>query len=336
MIPEVSVLLPVRGAAPHLRAALRTLRWQDLVGHEVVLIDDGIAPTARAQIEAIAARDPRVRRIPCDGSGLVAALNTGLAAARGRILARMDADDLCHPQRLSTQRAQLRSAEGAVVGCGVRSFPRHRVTPRWRAYEAWQNALVTPAQHRRDLFVESPLCHPSVMLRRDLLRDLGGYHHGDFPEDYDLWLRCAARGVTLCKVPRPLLLWRDGSARLTRTDSRYRPQAFRQLKARHLRDHFELESRGLVVWGAGEEGKALGRALVEVGVAPRCYVDIDPRKIGGRIAGAAVVSPADRPWRGDPAPLVVVAVGTPGARETVRSGVADCGLTEGRDFIMAA
>lgn len=336
MTPRVSVLLPVRGAAPHLRAALRTLRWQDLVEHEVVLIDDGVTAAARATIDVAMARDPRVRRIPCSGSGLVAALNTGLAAARGDALARMDADDLCHPQRLSTQLAALRSIEAAVVGCGVRSFPRRRVTPRWRDYEAWLNGLVTPAQHRRDLFVESPLCHPSVMLRRELLRDLGGYRQGDFPEDYELWLRCAARGVALCKVPRPLLLWRDSSARLTRTDPRYRPQAFRRLKATHLRDQHHLESRGLVLWGAGEEGKALGRALVEVGVAPRCYVDIDPRKIGGRVGGVPVVSPEARPWRGQPAPLVVVAVGTPGARETVRSGVAGCGLTEGSDFVMAA
>jgi hypothetical protein len=60
------------------------------------------------------------------------------------------------------------------------------------AYEAWQNALVRPRRHLRDLFVESPFAHPSVLFRRDVVERAGGYRQMGWPEDYDL---CAAPGT---------------------------------------------------------------------------------------------------------------------------------------------
>jgi hypothetical protein len=72
-----------------------------------------------------------------------------------------------------------------------------------------------------DLFVESPLVHPSVMARAAALRALGGYRVFDGPEDYDLWLRAHAAGLRFAKLSEVLLDWRDSPRRLTRRDPRY-------------------------------------------------------------------------------------------------------------------
>jgi hypothetical protein len=71
------------------------------------------------------------------------------------------------------------------------------------------------------IFLESPLAHPSVMLRRERIIGAGGYRDGAFPEDYELWLRLHRSGHRLAKLKQPLLDWRDEPGRLSRRDPRY-------------------------------------------------------------------------------------------------------------------
>ena len=90
---------------------------------------------------------------------------------------------------------------------------------------------MTPELLFRDRLVESPLCHPSVLLRREALERVGGWREGDFPEDWDLWLRLLGAGGRLSVVPQVLHRWRDHDARLTRTDARYGLPQHARLKA---------------------------------------------------------------------------------------------------------
>ena len=105
--PRVSVLLPVKDAAATLLECLASLRGQSLHDHEVVAVDDGSTDGSLALLERAAKGDPRVRTLSMDAPGLVAALNTGLRAARGIFLARMDADDVAHLDRLRLQAQAL-------------------------------------------------------------------------------------------------------------------------------------------------------------------------------------------------------------------------------------
>jgi hypothetical protein len=103
----------------------------------------------------------------------------------------MDADDVSHPDRLSQQLRFLQEhPEVGVVGTQVKGFPSRTLGDGYRRYVAWLNALLTPEQIEREIFVESPLAHPSVLMRRSVVEVLGGYQAVEGPEDYDLWLRC--------------------------------------------------------------------------------------------------------------------------------------------------
>ena len=334
--PAVSVLLPVRDAERTLAESLQSLRAQSLTDHEVVAVDDGSRDGSRALLESFARADPRVRVTVSPGGGLVGALNFAAALARAPLLARMDADDVAAPRRLELQRARLAQEPAlGILGCRVRLLPAPGLPHAGMdAYVAWLNELLDHEQIVRDMLVESPLAHPSVVLRREVFLALGGYRDTGGPEDYDLWLRAHAASVRFAKCPEVLLSWRDGRTRLSRQDARYAPARFHEAKLGALQRGPLREGRAIVVWGAGPIGKGWARSLLAAGHAVRAFVDVSPRRLGQRIHGVPVVPvEAAAQHRGA---LHIAAVGQPGARARIREVANALGLRDGRDLVAVA
>jgi glycosyltransferase involved in cell wall biosynthesis len=330
----VSVVLPVWNAAATLPECLDSLLAQSLEDFEILATDDGSTDGSRELLRARAFAQPRLRLLEQPHRGLVAALNLAAQAARAPLLARMDADDVAHPDRLGLQLDHFeRRPRAEILATRVRVSGRARGNAGMRAYVAWSNRLLTHDAIARDLFVESPLVHPSVMLPRRLLLRLGGYREGAFPEDYDLWLRALRAGVRFAKLKDVLLEWRDLPARLTRTDPRYAAAAFRGRKLLALLLG-ALAGRAAVVWGAGPVGKAWARDLLALGVPLAAFVEVAPRKLGQRIHGAPVLGIAEAVRLSGP--LHLLAVGQPGARARMRSLLRRRGLVEGGDFVAVA
>lgn len=333
MEPVVSVLMPVRDAAPTLGEALESLWAQTFGAWELVAVDDGSRDGSLELLRAAAAQDPRIRLFPRPPEGIVAALNAGLRQCRAPLVARMDADDVCHPERLAEQVALLDARPDlGLVGCLVECFPAERITDGMRRYEAWLNSLVDPGAIARERLVEAPLVHPSVVVRRAALEAVGGYRSGPFPEDYDLWLRLHAAGVRMAKVPRVLLRWRDGDGRLTRTDARYGRDVFVPLKVAHLRETFLAGHDTVQIWGAGPDGKQWRPALAQAGIRVARFFDVDPRKIGGRVGREVPVVPWERVAEHRDVPLLG-AVGAKGARAQIRAALTELGFTEGEGYL---
>jgi glycosyltransferase involved in cell wall biosynthesis len=324
----ISVILPFRDAAATIDAALSGLLAQADAAREVIAIDDGSTDSGALHVRAWAARDARVRLLHNHGRGLIAALNMGLSAATGALLARMDADDISHPERLTRQREYLRAhAEVDVLGCQVHAFVEGGALGEGlERYVAWQNALLTPDDHAHARFIESPLCHPSIVVRRTLIDHIGGYRELDGPEDYELFLRAVAHGARLAKLPEVLLSWRHHDNRATFRDARYGLAAFRTVKAPYLARVIAEAGRRLVIWGAGATGKRLARALRQHGARSELFIDIDPQKIGRTAQGAPVASVDALDASRD---LVVVAVATRGARTLIAPQLEARGFVEG-------
>jgi len=331
--PLVSVLLPVRDAGCALVQALRSLTRQTLHAIEIVAVDDGSADGSGQVLDDWARADERVRVIHTPPGGLVAALNTGLEACRAPYVARMDADDVSHPRRLELQLALLETRhELAAASCLVRHFPSSRVAQGARLYEGWLNGLVRQEEIHRERFVESPVAHPSVMVRREVLLSVGAYRDRGWAEDYDLWLRLMEAGAAFAKVDRHLLFWREHSARLTRVDPHYSKDSFLRCKAHFLLRGPVARSTRVAVWGAGPTGRRLARYLVEGDAPLAAFVDIDPSKIGRTVRGVPVVAAQDLPSLLSPSTVVLAAVASRGARELIRSRLEAMGLEEGSDF----
>lgn len=330
---RVSIVLPVFNAAATLPVCLNSILEQTLNEWELIAVDDGSTDGSAGILHEFERRDERIRVLSPGKVGLVAAINRGHAAASSELVARMDADDIMHPDRLLKQSNDLQAHPGiAVLATQVRLFPDEALQAGYREYIRWQNACLTPDQIANNIYVESPLANPSVMLRRSVFERWGPYRDGLFPEDYDFWLRLHAAGVRMAKLPEVLLDWRESPGRATRSDPRFSRKSFNRLRADYLaRDERLRAGRDIVVWGAGRVTRQRVRLIQEQGITVSAYVDIDPGKIGGSIAGALVHEPA---WLNRAVkPFVLVYVTNHGAREQIVQELEQRGYNIGEDFL---
>ena len=346
--PLVSFLMPVYNSERTVERAVQSMlgqRGPEAEKIEYVVIDDGSTDGTYEILCSLAAQDERLSLIRLPHRGLVPALIEGQARCRGEFIARMDADDIAHPERLKAQLELMRSdTRLGLAGTRVRYFPRKRVRKGLLHYESWLNSLLEGTDTgsvnrkiRREIFVECPLAHPTFLLRRRALDQAGGYRdHRNWPEDYDLLLRMAEAGWRLGGVSRVLHLWREHAGRASRSDPRYNEQSFRSLKLHYLiKMRLDGGSRPVSICGAGPVGKAWLKELQAAGIEVRFLVEVNPRKIGKRIHAVPVVRAEELKELEDPG-LILGAVGQKGARHSIRASLEPLGLAEGRDYIFVA
>lgn len=334
-MPAISILMPVRNGAETLDRALQSIRSQTIEDWELVVVDDGSTDETPRVLTNIAARDPRIRVITLPPVGIARALQAGCDACRGGWIARMDADDWMHPERLVSQLAFAdQHPELGVVSCLVRYGGD---AAGYSAHVDWLNALGSPESIALRRFVESPVAHPSVMFRKSLLEKHGGYRDGGFPEDYELWLRWMDADVSFGKAPRELLEWSDPPGRLSRTDPRYSVESFYQTKCRYLARWLGGNvdpARKLWLWGAGRVTRRRFDALENEGFRFEGFIDVDPRKKNEHRDGRRVLMADALPERDES--FIIVGVGNRGARERIEAHLLKRGWIEGRDFLFAA
>ena len=338
-VPQVSVILPVRNAAATVARAIASVRAQTFTDWELIAVDDGSTDGTREILRERAEMEPRLRVIEQAHAGVAVAANVAIAAARGELIARMDADDEAWPVRLEAQVGFLHAPENCAIGVvgSLVEFGGDRVARQGYALHVdWLNTLLTPEAIAMNRFVESPLANPSVMFRRELVPQHGGYRDGDFPEDYELWLRWLDAGVRMAKVPRVLLRWNDPPTRLTRTDARYSPEAFFRVKAEWIARELARVAggRSIFIWGAGRHTRKRAAHLVAHGVRIAGYIDVDVKKTGRGLGGTGVlvISEGALPEPGEI--FVLSYVTTRGARDYNRAKLIARGYGEGRDFLL--
>ncbi len=335
--PRVSVVMPVRDAAATLGAAVESVLAQTFEDFEFVVIDDGSRDKSAEIAERFATRDPRIRVVTRQREGFVEALVRGTALAGGEYIARMDADDVAMPRRCERQVAVLDAEpDVAVVSSLVEIVSEKPLRSGMRRYETWVNGLLSHEDMCRELFVESPIPHPTVMMRAEAVRAVGGYRTEPvWPEDYDLWMRMWRAGYRFAKVPEVLLRWRYSPASLSHRHDRYSPEQFMAVKLHYLRESYlREEHREIILWGAGAVGKRWLRALARQEVPIARAIDVAPRKIGRTIHGARVIAVADVPPPEDA--FILCAVGAPGARDDIRAELTARAYRECRDFLFVA
>jgi glycosyltransferase involved in cell wall biosynthesis len=188
----VSVLLPTRNGETGIAAAIQSVLDQTYRNLELVVVDDGSTDRTATLLDSLAARDPRLRVIGLDAPvGLQRALNTGLANARGSLIARIDDDDLwIKREKLATQIAMIQSSQSLqLLGTGCEMYDPETGVRFVREQPTGDHDI------RRVLLSWNPFVHSSVMFYRNTALACGGYSEScRHVEDYDLWLRLGLRG----------------------------------------------------------------------------------------------------------------------------------------------
>jgi GT2 family glycosyltransferase len=203
--PAISVVMPVYNGARYLADALQSVLAQTFTDFEVIAVDDGSSDSSLAILREFEKNDARVRVISRPNTGIVGALNDGLAAARGQFIARMDADDLCVPERFAKQIAYLREhPECVLVGSQVMLMDQRGLPICPRPQTEYGHEQIDGAHLNHGWAV----VHPSTMIRRDVLQAAGVYRpQYQWVEDLDLFLRLAEHG-RIENLPDILLYYR--------------------------------------------------------------------------------------------------------------------------------
>jgi GT2 family glycosyltransferase len=196
--------MPVYNAQGYVAESVASILAQTVADFELIAVDDGSTDSSLCVLEQFAELDARVRIISRPNTGIVGALNDGLAAVRGEFIARMDADDIALPHRFEVQQAFLRAHPNCVaVGSAVLQVDPDGdpiCVQRWaQSHEEIERLLLRGG---------GGLAHPTAMIRKSAMIRSGGYRKEfEWIEDKDLWLRLAEIG-RLANLPEPLLKYR--------------------------------------------------------------------------------------------------------------------------------
>ena len=205
-VPTVSVAMPVYNARNYIRQAVQSVLGQTFSDFELIVIDDGSSDGSGEAAREAASGDSRVRILRQENQGVSAAANRATELARGELLARVDADDICFPHRLEKQVEFLRShPEHVAVGSRVLLIDADGA----ELFEM-PGIPVTHEDIERGLMaVEWSIYQPAAMMRTEAVRRVGGYRTDlHIHEDHDLFLKLAEIG-RLANLPEALLKYRQ-------------------------------------------------------------------------------------------------------------------------------
>jgi len=212
--PQVSVILPVYNGEEYISESIDSILTQTFQNFELILIDDGSTDKTSEILNSYKYRDNRISLISRDNRGLIYSLNEGIDKSSGRYIARMDADDISHKDRLNNQFEFMEENKDiGVLGSDIQIINHQGELGKVYHFPE-QHQLIIWAM----LFL-CPIAHPTVMMRRHLVINAGKYsENAKHAEDYELWHRLY-RVTKFANLPHVLLMLRKHSSNVTNLEA---------------------------------------------------------------------------------------------------------------------
>ncbi len=335
MIPEmnsdhlVSVVLPFLNAQSTLPRAIDSILDQSYSNFELILIDNGSIDAGAAIAEEYSKMDSRVRLFSEQQKGVVFAANRGISEASGKYIARMDADDFSYSDRLSSQVQWLEDHPDMGGVSGLVAYDGSASNGGFIRYINWLNQVRTVDDVSLNRFVEYPVANPSLMVRSNLFQELGMYGQGDFPEDYEFFLRLQEHGVKIGKTSQVVIEWSDLPTRLTRTHTSYTSEAFYHIKTTYLAKWLAKNNPfhpHVLIWGGGKVAKKRSSLLLKQGICISDHIDV--KKSATSIFYQDIRSPDDG--------FILSYVASWDAREEIRLYLNKMGFIEGKNYLVCS
>ena len=332
--PKISVIIPFYNAEKTIKRTIQSILSQCFTDFECILIDNNSTDESCKIAEQFTKADTRFKLISEKKQGVMFASNTGFEISKGKYIARMDADDWSHPMRLQMQNDFLdNNPDYGAVATQVNHISHSEFTGGMARFVEWSNAIISYEEILKNQFIELPIVNPTAMWRRKTADQNGMYLHGDFPEDYEMWLRWLNNGVKIIKLDTKLLDWYDSDSRLSRTDPIYSDNAFYTIKTKYLALWLEKHNPfhpKVAVWGASRISRKRANLLKKHGIDICCYIDTKKnRQINHKVYYYENVPSPDEIF-------VLTYIKQKEAREEIREFLPQKGFIEGKNFILVS
>jgi len=330
--PKISVILPFYNAEKTLDRAISSIYHQEFGEFECILVNNNSTDGGRKIALEWEHRDSRFKVANEEKQGVMFASNRGCELANGEYLARMDADDVARTCRLRLQCEFLDSHPdfGAVAGL-VNHVGDPETTGGFQRFVEWSNSLIKYEEVYMRRFIEAPIVNPTAMWRRETMEQNGLYLSGEFPEDYEMWLRWLDRGVKIAKVPEVVLDWHDSEGRLTRTHAIYSDRAFYEIKSRYLAKWLSENNPFhpvVAIWGASRISRRRARILEQREIRIATYIDTKR----SRQLDKEVIYYEDLPKSGSL--FILTYIRQMDNREKIQAFLEERGYVEGQDYLL--
>ena len=233
--PYVSIVMPVFNAAAYLEESVSSILHQSFDNFEFIIVNDGSSDGTAEMLRRLAKNDPRIRVYDDERKGMIPALNRGCRLARGRYIARMDADDVSFPQRIERQVEYMEQhPQIGIVGSWVAIDKYGSPAGIWRL-------PTSPNLLKWTLFFGVCAAHPSVLIRRGVMERLDFYRPGALhAEDVDLWFR-ASSITEFGNVPEVLLKYRVWDGSTSHVLLKVRRETHIKLLASFIQEYLKIE-----------------------------------------------------------------------------------------------
>lgn len=288
--PLVSILIPFKNTEDYLEDCLISILNQTYSPWEVLAVDDASTDDSYGIVKSFAEKDSRIMLFKNNGSGIIDALKLALSKSKGKLITRMDSDDIMEPRKLEILSTNLTKHGRNHVAIGlVKYFAEDGVKPGYKSYENWLNMLTKLGINYTEIYKECVIPSPCWMVYKTDLLVCDAFNPNAYPEDYDLTFRFYKHNLKCIPCDTVLHNWRDYSTRTSRTHIHYAQNHFTSLKTRHFLDIDYNPEKTLTIWGAGTKGKKTAKILVEKRIDFEWICD-NPNKIDKNIYGVTLKS----------------------------------------------
>jgi glycosyltransferase involved in cell wall biosynthesis len=283
--PLVSILIPFKNTEAFLKECLDSIVQQGYQNWEVWAVDDTSSDDSFKIVSMYAKKDSRFKVLRNSGNGIIEALRIAYKECKGKLITRMDSDDIMSPNKLGTMvKLLLENGKGHVAIGQVQYFSHRGISDGYARYEQWLNKLTAEGKNYSEIYKECAIPSPCWMVFKQDLQRCGAFDPNRYPEDYDLTFRFYENGLICIPCQKVLHYWRDYDTRTSRTSEHYAANYFLDIKLHYfLKLEFD-PARPLVIWGAGNKGKTIAKTLLKKKIEFKWICD-NPKKINKDIYG---------------------------------------------------
>lgn len=314
--------MPFKNPGKYINPCIESILNQTYKNWELIVVNDHSDDGSNEVVLSYASRHTKITVVNSKGAGIVQALRHGYELSQGDYIHRMDSDDIMPIDKLEKMMGAMHP-KSLVTGMVDYFSDDFDLGDGYKNYTEWINNAMSSGDLWRGIYKECPVPSSGWLIHRKDFESIGAFNSALMPEDYDLSFRLYQSDITIKIVPQVIHYWRDSLGRISRTQSQYFPKNYVDLKVHYFLKIDRDRSIPLLLWGAGNKGKKVARALIESG-EKFIWVTDNSAKYGVNIYNQILVPREDVELKNY---QQIIAISSPKDQIEVQSNLDSLGLT---------